>query len=307
MRHKMNEGKKVTGFPDMASALVLAAAVTAAGLTGCGGTGASADQNASGDASGKDTAVAKDLSGSVSTNGSTSMESVIGILSESFMQENPGVTVTYDATGSGSGIEAVSNGTADIGLASRDLKEEEKEKGLEQTTIALDGIAVIVNADNPLTDLKLDDIASIYTGETTDWSAVGGSAGEIAVIGREAGSGTRDGFETITDTKDKCRLAQELTSTGAVIEAVKNNPAAIGYASFSSVKGQDGIKALTVDGVACSEDTIKDGSYKVQRDFNLITKKDTTRTSQAEAFYNYATSKDVSALIEKAGVVPTAE
>lgn len=220
------------------------------------------------------------------------------------MADHEGVTITYDATGSGTGIEAVSNGTCDIGLASRDLKDEEKEKGLEQTTIALDGIAVIVNENNPVEDISLDDIAAVYTGEITNWSDIGGSSLEIACIGREAGSGTRDGFESITGTADKCVLSQELTSTGAVIEAVKNSENAIGYASYSAVEGQEGIRALTVEGVECSENTIADGSYKIQRNFNLITKTDTSLSDSAQAFYNYMTSEDAYDLIEQAGVVP---
>lgn len=232
------------------------------------------------------------------------MESVIGTLSEQFMADNEGVTITYDATGSGTGIESVGNGSCDIGLASRDLTDDEKASGLEQTTIAIDGIAVIVNADNPLDDISLDQISSVYTGETSNWKDLGGSKLDIACIGREAGSGTRDGFETITGTEDACKLSQELTSTGAVIEAVKNSENAIGYASYSAVEGQDGIKVLTVDGVACDEDTISDGSYKIQRNFNLITKTDTQLSEVAQAFFDYMTSADAYDLIEEAGVVP---
>jgi len=250
-------------------------------------------------------ASAGDLSGSVSLNGSTSMEKVVGITSEQFMADNPDVTVTYDATGSGTGIEAVSSGTCDIGLASRDLKDEETSKGLEATPVALDGIAIIVSADSPVDNLSMEDIAAIFTGEKKDWSDFGGD-GEISAIGREAGSGTRDGFETITDTKDKCVLAQELTSTGAVIEAVRGNKSAIGYASFAAVEGQEGIKAVTVEGVACSEDTIADGSYVIQRPFNLVTMKGTHLSDPAQAYFDYITSADAAELIEKAGAVPTA-
>jgi phosphate transport system substrate-binding protein len=272
-------------------------------MAGCGSTSSSgSSDNKSGSAQTEETA--KNLSGSVSTNGSTSMEKVIGNLSEQFMQDNSGVKITYDATGSGTGVESASNGTCDIGLASRDLKDDEKNKGLTQTTIALDGIAIIVNKDNPVKDLSVDKIADIYTGKIKNWKDAGGKDAEISAIGREAGSGTRDGFETITDTKDKCVLSQELTSTGAVIEAVKNSPNAIGYASFSDAEGKDGITILTVGGVKCSEDTISDGTYKIQRDFNLITKKDKKLSAQAQAFFDYMTSKDAAAIIEKAGVVP---
>lgn len=248
----------------------------------------------------------EELSGSVSTNGSTSMENVIGILSEQFMADHPGVTVTYDPTGSGTGIDAAKNGTTDIGLSSRALTEEETAGGLVGTNVALDGIAIIVNAENPVADLTVEQIASIYTGEVADWSEVGGNAGAIACIGREAGSGTRDGFESITGTEDACVLSQELTSTGAVIEAVRSNPAAIGYASLSAVEGQDGIVALTVGGVACSEETVLDGSYEIQRPFVLVTGESEELSPAAQAFYDYALSADAADLIREAGAVPVA-
>lgn len=245
-----------------------------------------------------------DLSGSVSTNGSTSMEKVIGALSEQFMADNSGVTITYDATGSGTGIESVSNGSCDIGLSSRALKD--TETGLTATTVALDGIAIVVNKDCGVDDLTVQQIADIYTGKITNWSEVGGEDLEIACIGRESGSGTRDGFETITDTKDACVLAQELTSTGAVIEAVSSSKNAIGYASLSAVEGKDGIKALTVNGVTCSEETVLDGSYEIQRPFVLVTKDGTELSAAAQAFFDFATSKDAAELIRNAGAVPVA-
>ena len=286
-----------------AIALFLTLALSASVLAGCGSskteqpaenTNAQAEQPAA-------------LSGSVATNGSTSMEKVIGALSEQFMADNGGVTVTYDATGSGAGIEAASNGSADIGLSSRALKDEETASGLVGTTVALDGIAVIVNAGSKVADLTVEQIAKIFTGEITDWSEVGGDAGTISCVGREAGSGTRDGFETITGTKDTCVLAQELTSTGAVIEAVAGNPNAIGYASLSSVEGKDTVKAVTVDGVACSEDTVLDGSYAIQRPFVLVTKDGAALSAQAQAFFDFATSADASDLIRAAGAVPVAK
>lgn len=246
-----------------------------------------------------------ELSGSVSTNGSTSMEKVIGILSEQFMAENPGVSVTYDPTGSGTGIEAASNGSADIGLSSRALKDEEASAGLEGTTVALDGIAIIVNAENPVEDMSVEQIAQLFTG-AADWSLVGGE-GEVACIGREAGSGTRDGFESITGTEDTCVLSQELTSTGAVIEAVKSNPAAIGYASLSAVEGQEGIKMVTVDGVACSEETVQDGTYKIQRPFVMVTNSANELSEPAQAFMDFALSDAADDLIRDAGAVPMAE
>ena len=246
------------------------------------------------------------LSGAVATNGSTSMEKVIGALGEQFMSDNNGVSVTYDATGSGAGIEAASNGSADIGLSSRGLKDEEKASGLVGTTVALDGIAVIVNPANKVADLTVEQIAKIFTGEITDWSELGGDAGTISCIGREAGSGTRDGFESITGTKDACKMDQELTSTGAVIEAVAGNPNAIGYASLSSVEGKDTVKAVTVGGVECSEATVLDGSYAIQRPFVLVTKEGTALSAQAQAFFDFATSSTASDLIRSAGAVPVA-
>lgn len=251
-------------------------------------------------------ACAKGISGTVSTNGSTSMEKVVGILSEQFMEDNGDVTVTYDATGSGTGIEAVANGTCDIGLASRGLKDVETEKGLVATTVALDGIAIIVNAECPVEDLTVEQIADIFTGKVTSWEDFGGK-GDIACIGREAGSGTRDGFESITGTKDTCVLAQELTSTGAVIAAVKSSPNAIGYASLSAVEGQEGIRVLTVNGVACTEETVLDGSYVVQRPFNLVTVEGKELSQAAKAFFDYMLSAEASELIVKAGAVPVAE
>ena len=241
------------------------------------------------------------LSGSVATDGSTSMEKVIGVLGESFMEKNPDVTFTYNPTGSGSGITAVSEKRCDIGLSSRALKDEEKASGLTETVLAYDGIAIIVNPENTISDLSVEDIARIYTGEVTNWKDLGGADAEIVVVGREAGSGTRDGFESITGTKEKCLYRQELTSTGDVIATVSQNPAAIGYASLSAVK--DTVKALTVNGVAPSEDTVKDGSYVVQRPFVLVTRTDEKLNDAAQAFFDYAVSADAVELIAKAGAV----
>ena len=286
-------------------ALILTLALSLAALTGCGSkTETPADTNT--DSSAQTEAPAT-LSGSVSTNGSTSMEKVIGTLSEQFMADNSGVTVTYDPTGSGAGIEAASNGSADIGLASRALKDEEKAGGLTETVVALDGIAVIVNADSKVADLTVEQIGKIFTGEITDWSEVGGDAGTISCIGREAGSGTRDGFESITGTKDSCKLDQELTSTGGVIEAVAGNPNAIGYASLSAVEGKNTVKAVTVGGVACTEETVLNGSYAIQRPFVLVTKTGETLSPAAQAFFDYATSSAASQLIKAAGAVPVAK
>ena len=284
-------------------ALILTLALSMALLAGCGGQTAPTDSNDSS----KDSAAPAALSGAVSTNGSTSMEKVIGALSEQFMADNSGVTVTYDPTGSGAGIEAASNGSADIGLSSRALKDEEKAGGLTETIVALDGIAVIVNAGSKVENLTVEQIAQIFTGAITDWSEVGGDPGVISCIGREAGSGTRDGFESITDTKDACKLDQELTSTGGVIEAVAGNANAIGYASLSAVEGKDTVKAVTVGGVACTENTVLDGSYAIQRPFVLVTKSDATLSPAAQTFFDYATSTAANELIKAAGAVPVAK
>ena len=282
-------------------AFVLTAVMSLSLLAGCGSKTTAPDNT------NNDQPQQAALSGSVSTNGSTSMEKVIGALSEQFMADNSGVSVTYDPTGSGAGIEAAGNGSADIGLASRALKDEEKAGGLTETVVALDGIAVIVTAGSKVEGLSVEQIAKIFTGEITDWSEVGGEAGKISCIGREAGSGTRDGFESITGTKDACKLDQELTSTGGVIEAVAGNANAIGYASLSAVEGKDTVKAVMVGGVACTEETVLDGSYAIQRPFVLVTKTDASLSTAAQAFFDYTTSTAANDLIKAAGAVPVAK
>ena len=242
------------------------------------------------------------LSGTVATDGSTSMEKVIGALGEAFMEANSGVNFTYNPTGSGSGITAVSEGRCDIGLSSRALKDSEVESGLVGTVLAYDGIAVIVNPANTVEDLDIETIAKIYTGEITNWSEVGGADAEIVLVGREAGSGTRSGFEELTETVDKCKYRQELTSTGDVITAVAQNPDAIGYASLASVK--DSVKALKVAGVTPSEETVKDGTYLIQRPFVLVTKEGVELSPVAQAFFDYATKGQANDIITASGVVP---
>ncbi len=239
---------------------------------------------------------------SVSTDGSTSMEKVISALGEAFEGENGGVTFTYNPTGSGTGITAVGEGRCDIGLSSRDLKDEEIAKGLKSTVLAYDGIAIIVNPANPIDDLDVETIAKLYKGEITNWKDVGGNDGEIVLIGREANSGTRDGFESITDTEDACKYRQELTSTGDVIATVANNPNAIGYASVSAIK--DTVKAISVGGVDPTEETIKDGSYEIQRPFVLVTKDDTELSKTAQEFFDFCLSEEAKDIITEAGVVP---
>ena len=244
------------------------------------------------------------LSGNVATDGSTSMEKIIGSLGEAFMEMNPDVNFTYNPTGSGTGIQAAIDGTCDIGLSSRALKDEEK-ASLTETIVALDGIAIIVTPANPVSDLSVEQIAQIYTGEITNWKDVGGDDLEISLIGREAGSGTRDGFETITGTKEACKYNQELTSTGDVITTVAGNPNAIGYASLSAVK--DSVKALTVGGVAPSEETVLDGTYTIQRPFVLATRTGEALSEAAQAFFDFATSADANEIIAAAGAVPVAK
>ena len=276
--------------------------VMALSLVACGNSNSDNSGDNAADNNGGDTAA---ITGTVSTDGSTSMEKVIGALSESFMAANGGVTVNYNPTGSGSGITAVQEGTCDIGLSSRALKNEEKAAGLKETVLAYDGIAIIVHPDNPVSDLTLEQIAKLYTGEITNWKDVGGNDAEIVVIGREAGSGTRDGFESITGTKDACKYRQELTSTGDVITTVSQNPNAIGYASLASVK--DTVKALTVDGIAATEETVKDGSYVVQRPFVFVTKEGVELSETAQKFFDFATSADAAEIIAAAGAVAAAD
>lgn len=277
-------------------ALALTAVMALSMLTACG-----SKDNASDDNKGEEGGTTAALSGTVSTDGSTSMEKVINSLGESFMAANKDVKFTYNPTGSGSGIQAVTEGRCDIGLSSRALKDDEKASGLVETVLAYDGIAIVVSPENPVSDLDVDTIAKIYTGEITNWKDVGGDDAEIVLIGREAGSGTRDGFESITGTKDACAYRQELTSTGDVINTVSQNPNAIGYASLSAVG--ESVKALTVGGVKASEATVKDGSYVVQRPFVLVTKEGTELSPAAQAFFDYAISPEVADIIANAGAV----
>ena len=284
---------------------VCGAVAAAAALTACGGSASSAAASSTSAAAGSTaSSTAAALSGNVATGGSTSMKNVIAALTEGFAEVQPGVTVSYDPTGSGAGITGATDKTLDIGLSSRALKDDEK-NDVDGTTVALDGIAIIVNKDSKVADLTVDQLKQMFTGEITNWSEVGGDDGEIVLVGREAGSGTRDGFESIVDVKDSCKYAQELTATGAVISAVEANPLAIGYASLSAVG--DTVKMVTVGGVECSEETVKDGSYEVQRPFVFVTNKSVTLSEQAQAFFDFATSADAADLIRTAGAVPVNE
>lgn len=289
--------------------MLLSLTLCAGLFTGCSnsGSGTPSAESTQAPASAEPTQTSSEpakLSGNVATDGSTSMEKVIGSLGEAFMEMNPDVNFTYNPTGSGTGIQAAIDGTCDIGLSSRALKDEEK-ASLTETIVALDGIAIIVNPANPVSDLSVEQIAQIYTGEITNWKDVGGDDLEISRIGREAGSGTREGFETITDTKEVCKYNQELTSTGDVITTVAGNPNAIGYASLSAVK--DSVKALTVGGVAPSEETVLDGTYTIQRPFVLATRTGEALSEAAQAFFDFATSADANEIIAAAGAVPVAK
>ena len=266
-------------------ALILSATLALALLAGCG----SKDGGS--------------LSGTVNTDGSTSMEKVMGALIEAYKGVESGVTVNYSGTGSGSGIEGVLAGTCDIGLASRELKDEESAKGAEGHVVALDGVAIVVNPANPVADLTVEQIAKIFTGEITNWSELGGEDAPIAVYGREAGSGTRGAFEEIVGVEDACAYTNEYSSTGDIIGNTASNPNAIGYASLSAVEGQEGIKALTVSGVACTEETVLDGSYEIQRPFLMVTKSGAQLSDATQSFMDFALSDEAAQYITVAGAV----
>ena len=282
-------------------ALMLSAALCVGLLAGCGsGNNDPVNTPAAGGSETPSQESTAALSGTVNTNGSTSMESVMGYLTEGFKEVQPGITVNYTGSGSSAGVTGAQDGTCDIGLASRDLKDDET--GVKAITVAKDGIAIIVNPNNPVADLSVEQIAQLATGEITNWADVGGTDGQVVFMGREAGSGTRDGFESITGTKDACQYRQELTSTGDVITTVSQNPDAIGYASLAALK--DTVKALTVGGVAPSEDTVKDGSYVIQRPFVLVTKTGETLSANAQKFFDFALSAEAAQYITSAGAVP---
>ena len=284
-------------------ALMLSTALCVGMLAGCGGGDTGNTNTPAAGSSQTPSSNTTELSGTVVTNGSTSMESLMGVLTEAFREVQPGVQIQYTGSGSSAGITSAQDGTADIGLASRDLKDEET--GVKEITVAKDGIAIIVNPQNPVADLSVEQIAQLATGEVTNWSEVGGNDGQVVFIGREAGSGTRDGFESITDTEDACKYQNELTSTGEVIANVASNPNAIGYASLSAV--DDTVKAITVGGVAPTEETVLDGTYAIQRNFNFIVSDSTELSDPAQAFIDWATSAEAADLIAGAGAVPVAK
>ena len=274
---------------------VLMAGAMAFSLAACG------NQAAKESDAGSDKSESPALSGNVVCLGSTSMTDVMSILAEQFGLDNKGVTVSVEGGGSSAGVEAAANGTADLGLASRALKDEEKEQGLVENIVALDGIAIIVNADNAVADLSVEQIAKIFTGEITNWSELGGADAPIAVIGRDAASGTRGAFEEIVGVEDACVYTNEYESTGEVIGSVAGNPNAIGYASLSAV--DDSVVAVQVNGVAPSEATVADGTYEIQRPFVMVTVEGTELSEAAQAFLDWAMSADAADEVEAAGCV----
>lgn len=274
----------------------MALAMTLAlGLTACGGTTEETPSPSS---------TASTLEGVVNLDGSTSMEKVVKILMESFEEEYPSVSLNYNASGSSSGIASAVNGTADLGLSSRALKTEEEEQGAQAHVIALDGVAVVIHPENPVSDLTVEQIAGLFTGTITNWSEVGGVDAPIAAVGREPGSGTRGAFEEIVGVEDACVYAAEYSSTGDVIGNVASNPNSIGYASLSAVSDQ--VKAVSVNGVACSEETVQNGTFPIQRPFLMVTGESTEPSDAAQAFLDYAMSEEVAGLIEQAGAVAPA-
>ena len=285
-------------------AIVLALVLALGLLTACG-AGSSSSQAPAQESSSASTPASEpaeeSVSGVVNTSGSTSMESVVLALSEAFKEMYPDVTVNYSGNGSGAGVEAAIAGTSDIGLASRDLKEEETSGGAVANVVAKDGVAVIVNPANSVTDLTVEQIADIFSGKITNWSELGGEDMEIAVYGREAGSGTRGAFEEIVGVVDACALTNEYSSTGDLVGNVAGNENAIGYASLSAV--DETVKAVKVAGVECTEDTVKDGSYAIQRPFVMVTKDGTALSAAAQAFLDFSMSAEAAPIIAAAGAV----
>lgn len=243
-----------------------------------------------------------DLSGSISMVGSTSMEKLANALSEAFMEEYPDVTVTAEFVGSGAGIEAVTNGTADIGNSSRSLKDEEKAAGVVENVVAIDGIAVCVDPANEVADLTKEQLTNIYNGTITNWKEVGGADEPIIVIGREAGSGTRGAFEELVDLKDACKYANELDSTGAVIAKVASTPGAIGYASLDAL--DDSVKALSLEGVEATAENIKAGNYFLSRPFVMATKGEISEQNDlVQAWFDFVLGDEGQQVASEVGLI----
>lgn len=293
-------------------AAICTAALMTAALTGCGSNGTATDttadttQTEAADASATDTTAeedtAADLSGTISLAGSTSMEKLCEAMSESFMEKYPGITVTVEYTGSGAGLESLASGSVDIGDASRSLKDEEKAAGSVENIVAIDGIAVIEDKDNGVTNVSAEDLAKIYKGEVKNWSELGGKDEAIVVIGREAGSGTRDAFEELLDIADSCAYAQELDSTGAVLAKVASTPGAIGYVSLDVV--DDTVTAVSIDGTEPTEEQILAGNYLLSRPFVMATKGEISEQNDlVKTWFDYIASEDGKNVIKQVGLI----
>ena len=286
---------------------MLSAAVVAVGVMGCGGntaTDSNADANTTSQAADAttDTTASADLSGKITLAGSTSMEKLANAMAEAFMEKYPNVTVAPEFTGSGAGLESLAKGTVDIGDASRALSDDEKAGGAVENIVAIDGIAVITDSENAVSDITSEQLAQIYTGEITNWSDLGGADEQIVVIGREAGSGTRDAFEELNDVKDACKYAQELDSTGAVLAKVGATPGAIGYVSLDVV--DDTVKALQLNSVDATEDNILAGTYVLQRPFVMATMGEISEQNDlVKAFFDFIHSEDGQQVITSVGLI----
>ena len=286
---------------------MLSAAVVAVGVMGCGGntaTDSNADANTTSQAADAttDTTASADLSGKITLAGSTSMEKLANAMAEAFMEKYPNVTVAPEFTGSGAGLESLAKGTVDIGDASRALSDDEKAGGAVENIVAIDGIAVIPHSENAVSDITSEQLAQIYTGEITNWSDLGGADEQIVVIGREAGSGTRDAFEELNDVKDACKYAQELDSTGAVLAKVAATPGAIGYVSLDVV--DDTVKALQLNSVDATEDNILAGTYVLQRPFVMATMGEISEQNDlVKAFFDFIHSEDGQQVITSVGLI----
>ena len=306
------------------SKMILAAvgtAVMAAGmLAGCGSsskettaaqTTTAAQITTAADSKAADTTEAKkeekteaaaDLSGTISMVGSTSMEKFANALSETFMEKYPKVTVTAEFVGSGAGVEAAANGTADIGNASRNLKDEEKAKGIAENIVAIDGIAVVVDPSNTVEDLTKDQLAGIYDGTVTNWKDVGGNDAPIVVVGRESGSGTRTAFEELLELEDKCKYANDLDSTGAVMAKVASTPGAVGYVSLDVL--DDTVKAVKLEGAEPTEENIKAGTYFLSRPFVMATKGEISEQNDlVKALFDFIYSEEGAELVKSVGLI----
>ena len=279
-------------------AIMAAVSIMTFGLVGCG---SESPQSADTAEQGKNVE-SVELNGTIKLAGSTSMEKLCEAMAESFMEKNPGVTVTVEYTGSGAGLESLAAGSVDIGNASRGLKDEEKASGEVENIVAIDGIAVITNKSCSIKDVTSKDLAKIYTGEITDWAELGGEEQPIIVIGREAGSGTRDAFEELLEVKDVCAYAQELDSTGAVLAKVGTTPGAIGYVSLDVV--DDTVSGLKIDGVEPTEEEILAGNYMLQRPFVMATKGEISGQNElVQAWFNYINSDDGKEVIKQVGLI----